>query len=162
MRYVFPCDIELDQLELQETGRTAFNVSFPDVYGSNTSGWSWEEAIEMAEDCLGVALGMYVKSGEDIPDPSPITEGQVAIPVPPIVAAKLSLYTAIRKRGLSTDDLATLLEIDENAVHKLLHPGYRTHLTQLENALRALGYSLVIEDVLRIPMETRSVSNTIN
>ena len=74
MRYVFPCDIVPDQAELQETGRKAFNVTFPDVYGANTAGWSWEEAIEMAEDCLGVALGMYVTEGEDIPDPSPIAE----------------------------------------------------------------------------------------
>ena len=84
MRYVFPCDIVLDQEELQLTGRKAFNVTFPDVYGANTGGWSWEEAIEMAEDCLGVALGMYVAAGEDIPNPSPIAEGQVLIPVPPV------------------------------------------------------------------------------
>ena len=154
MRYVFPCDIVLDQEELQLTGRKAFNVTFPDVYGANTGGWSWEEAIEMAEDCLGVALGMYVAAGEDIPNPSPIAEGQVLIPVPPVVAAKLSLYTAIRKQGVSADDLADVLHIDRDAVRRLLHPGYRSHLTQLENALHALGYSLVIEDAVRIPVET--------
>ena len=129
MRFVFPCDIVLDREELRETGRRAFNVKFPDVYGANTSGWSWEEAIEMAEDCLAVALGMYMKAGEDIPQPSPVAEGQVAIPVPPITAAKLSLYTVIRERGLSTDDLAGMLKIDNAAVNKLLHPGYRSHLT---------------------------------
>ena len=68
MRYVFPCDIVLDRQELLETGRRAFNVKFPDVYGANTCGWSWEEAIDMAKDCLGVALGMYMKAGEDIPE----------------------------------------------------------------------------------------------
>ena len=154
MRYVFPCEIVLDQEELQCTGRNAYNVRFPDLYGANTGGWSWDEAIEMAEDCLGVALGMYIKAGEDIPEPSPIAEGQVAIPVPPILAAKLSLYAAIRKQGLSADDLADMLQIDVGAAHKLLHPGYRSHLTQLENALHALGYSLVIEDAVRIPAET--------
>lgn len=154
MRYVFPCEIVLDQEELLSTGRNAYNVRFPDVYGANTGGWSWDEAIEMAEDCLAVALGMYVKAGEDIPEPSPIAEGQVAIPVPPIVAAKLSLYTAIRKRGLTADDLADMLQVDNGAVHKLLHPSYRSHLTQLETALHVLGYSLVIEDAVRIPVET--------
>ena len=104
MRYVFPCDIVPDQEELLHSGRNAYNVRFPDVYGANTGGWSWDEAIEKAEDCLAVALGMCMKAGEDIPQPSPIAEGQVAIPVPPIVAAKLSLYTAVRKRGLTAND----------------------------------------------------------
>ena len=154
MRYVFPCDIVLDQEELLHSGRNAYNVRFPDVYGANTGGWSWDEAIEMAEDCLAVALGMYMKAGEDIPQPSPVAEGQVAIPVPPIVAAKLSLYTAVRKRGLTASDLAGMLQMDSDAVHRLLHPGYRSHLTQLESALHALGYSLVIEDTVRIPVKT--------
>ena len=154
MRYVFPCDIVLDQEELQATGRKAFNVTFPDVYGANTCGWSWEEAIEMAEDCLGLALGMYVEAGEDIPDPSPLSEGQVPIPVPPVVAAKLAIYRAIRERGVSTDDLADMLQIEKKAVVKLLDPRYRSHLTQLENALHALGCSLVVEDAVRVPAET--------
>ena len=155
MGYVFPCDIVLDQEELLHSGRNAYNVRFPDVYGANTGGWSWDEAIEMAEDCLGVALGMYMKAGEDIPEPSAVAEGQVAIPVPPIVAAKLSLYTVMRKRRLTAEDLADILRINNDAVHKLLHPGHRSHLTRLETALHALGYSLVIEDAVRIPVKTQ-------
>ncbi len=158
MRYVFPCNIVPDAEELQTTGRAAFNVTFPDVYGANTCGWSWEEAVEMAEDCLGVALGMYVDAGEDIPQPSQVAEGQVPIPVPPVVAAKLSLYTAMRKQGVSADDLAGILQLEKEAVRKLLDPGYRSHLTQLENALHAVGYALVIEDAIRIPAETESIA----
>ena len=154
MRYVFPCDIVLDQEELQATGRKAFNVTFPDVYGANTGGWSWEEAVKMAEDCLGLALGMYVDAGEDIPDPSPLSEGQVPIPVPSIMAAKLAIYKAVRKQGVSIDELADTLQIEKKAVLRLLDPGYRSHLTQLENALHALGYALVVEDTARIPDET--------
>ena len=158
MRYVFPCDIVLDQEELQATGRRAFNVTFPDVYGANTGGWSWEEAVEMAEDCLGVALGMYMNAGEDIPYPSPIAEGQVPIPVPPVVAAKLALYTAMRQQGISAGDLGDILQLERAAVGKLLDPRYRSHLTQLENALHAIGYSLVVEDTIRIPAETGSIA----
>lgn len=154
MRYVFPCDIVHDEEELKTTGRVAFNVAFPDVYGANTCGWTWEEAIVMAEDCLGVALGMYMDAGEDIPHPSPTAEGQVLIPVPPIIAAKLALYTAIRKQGISAEDLADVLQLETAAVRKLLDPGYRSHLTQLESALHAVGYALVIEDAVRIPAET--------
>ncbi len=151
MRYAFPCDIVRDHEELLKTGREAFNVSFPDVYGANTCGWSWEEAIEMAEDCLGLALGSFVNDREDIPQPSPLADGQVLVAVPPIVAAKLALYTAMRKQGLTAEDLALLLHLDIGAVRKLLDPGYRSHLTQIESALHAVGCSLVVEDAVRIP-----------
>ena len=76
MRYVYPCNIVRDVEEERATGREAYAVTFPDVYGANTGGWSWEEALEMAKDCLGVALGMYVKAHEDIPTPSRLAEGQ--------------------------------------------------------------------------------------
>lgn len=93
MRYAYPCAITLDEEEKKATGRDAYLVTFPDLYGANTGGWSKEEALEMAEDCLAVALGMYITSREDIPSPSPLSEGQELISVPTIVAAKLSLYS---------------------------------------------------------------------
>lgn len=99
MRYAYPCNIARDEEEEGESGREAYTVTFPDVYGANTGGWSWEEAVEMAKDCLGVALGMYVKAREDIPAPSSLAEGQVLISVAPIVAAKLALYAAMREQG---------------------------------------------------------------
>ena len=52
----------ISEEEERATGREAYTVTFPDVYGANTGGWSWEEALDMAKDCLGVALGMYVKA----------------------------------------------------------------------------------------------------
>ena len=48
MRYVYPCDIVLDEEEKSATGREAYTVTFPDVYGATTGGWSWEEALENA------------------------------------------------------------------------------------------------------------------
>ena len=158
MRYVYPCEIVLDAEELQATGRVAFNVTFPDVYGANTCGWSWEEAIEMAADCLGVALGMYVNANEAIPCPSPIVEGQAPIPVPPVMAAKLALYNAIRRQGLSIDDLAGILRLEKGAVRKLLDPGHKSHLTQLEQALRAVGCALIIEDTVSIPAQIQTIA----
>ena len=101
MRYVYPCNIVLDEAELQATGRVAFNVTFPDVYGANTCGWSWEEAVEMAADGLGVALGMYIDAKEAIPIPSPVAAGQIPISVPTEMAAELDLYNAVRIKAKS-------------------------------------------------------------
>ena len=146
MRYAYPCSIVRDEEEERASGREAYTVTFPDVYGANTGGWSWGEALEMAKDCLGVALGMYVKAREDIPTPSPLAEGLVLISVAPIVAAKLALYAAMREQGVTNVALAVRLGVQENAVRRLLDPGHRSHITSVEKALEAVGRSLVVED----------------
>ena len=146
MRYAYPCNIVRDEEEARATGREAYTVTFPDVYGANTGGWTRDEALELAEDCLSVALGMCVKAREDIPEPSLPAEGQVLIVVSPIVAAKLALYTAMREQGLTNVALASRLGLQENAVRRLVDPGHRSHITSVEKALKALGRSLLIED----------------
>ncbi len=158
MRYAFPCDIVPDEEERIATGREAYGVTFPDVYGANTGGWSWEEALEMAEDCLGVALGFYVDADKDIPIPSPLKEGQVLISVPILVAAKLTIYTAMREQGITKADLASRLGMQEDAVRKLLDTMYRSHLSHLERALKVLGKTLVIEDTPRVPARSEPVA----
>ena len=147
MRYTFPCDIIRDDVD----GREAYAVSFPDVHGAYTSGWSWEEAIEMAEDCLEVALGTYMELHEDIPTPSPLGEGQILIPVPAIIAAMMTLYTAMREQGITSADLSAQLGINERAVRRLYDPHHRAHMIKLEKALRAVGRSLVVEDESAVP-----------
>ena len=146
MRYAYPCSILRDEEEARAGGREAYTVTFPDVYGANTGGWSRDEAVEMAKDCLGVALGLYVTAREDIPAPSPLAEGQVLISVAPIVAAKLALHAAMREQGVTNVALAARLGLHENAVRRLLDPGHRSHIMSVEKALEALGRSLVVED----------------
>ena len=148
MRYAYPCIVVRDEEEKRATGRLAYNVTFPDVYGANTGGWSWEEALEMAQDCLGTALGMYVKAREDIPVPSSLSDGQIMVSVAPIVAAKLALYTAMRELEISNVALASQLGLQENAVRRLIDPRHRSHISSVEKALRAIGRSLVLEDTV--------------
>ena len=146
MRYAYPCTIVRDDEEERASGREAYSVTFPDVYGANTGGWSWEEAVELAKDCLGVALGMYVKAREDIPAPSPLAEGQVLISVSPIIAAKLALHAAMREQGITNIALAGRLGLQENAVRRLLDTGHRSHIASVEKALEVVGRSLILED----------------
>ncbi len=146
MRYAYPCNIVRDEEEARASGREAYTVTFPDVYGANTGGWTRDEALELAEDCLSVALGMCVKAREDIPEPSTPAEGQVLVAVSPIVAAKLALYTAMREQGVTNVGLASRLGLQENAVRRLVDPGHRSHITSVEKALKALGRSLLVED----------------
>ena len=148
MRYAFPCNIVRDADEAEATGREAYVVTFPDVYGANTGGWSWQEALEMAEDCLSVALAGYVKMGEGLPTPSPLADGQVLIAVPLIVAAKLTLYIAMREQNMSAQDLKAKLDMSEHTIQTLLNPYRFSHISHIERALKAVGRSLIVEDMV--------------
>ena len=139
MQYVYPC-----VLTPEDEG--GFFVSFPDVPEALTGGDDRAEALDMAADALGAALSMYVKAREDIPVPSTAVAGQALIAVPTIVAAKLALYTAMRCQGITKVVLAERLGLSEGAVRKLCDPDHRSHVSRVEEALRAVGRSLVVGD----------------
>lgn len=139
MRYVYPC-----VLAPEEGG--GFFASFPDVPGANTCGDDRAEALEMAEDALAVALAGYVHERWDIPLPSPAAPGQVLVAVPPLVAGKLALYSAMREQGVTKTALAKRLGLSESVIRRLLNPDHRSHISQVEKALRAVGRRLAVED----------------
>ena len=139
MRYVYP-----GVLKTEEGG--GFFVSFPDVPGANTCGDDQTEALEMAEDALAVALAGYEHERWDIPLPSPTASGQIPVVVPPLVAAKLALYSAMREQGVTKTALAMRLGLSESVVRRLLNPDHRSHISQVEKALRAVGRRLAVED----------------
>ena len=138
MRYAYPCELT------PEDG--GFTVSFPDVPEALTSGDDRLDALRMAEDALAVALAGYVHARWDIPAPSALAKGQYMVPLRPVVAAKLALYTAMRAQGITKVALGAQLGITESAVRKLVDPDHRSHIGQVEAALKVLGRALVIED----------------
>lgn len=140
MRYAYPCI-----LTPEVAG--GFFVQFPDIPGALTCGNDRAEALEMAEDALTVILCAYVENDEDLPAPSPAAAGQHIVALPPLVAAKLSLYAAMREQGIARPELAATLGISEAAVGKLLTLDYGSHITTVMRALRAVGRSLVVEDL---------------
>ena len=139
MQYEYPC-------VLAPENDGGFSVSFPDVPEALTCGNSRAEALALAEEALAVALGGYMNSRESVPSPSRATRHQELVAVPPIVAAKLALYSAMRREGLTRVALAGRLGLSEGAVCKLLNPDHRSHISQIEKALRAVGRGLVIGD----------------
>jgi antitoxin HicB len=60
----------------------------------------------MAQDALATALAGYVHERWDIPVPSPPVDGQELTPVPPVTAAKLALFTAMRVQDITNVELA--------------------------------------------------------
>ena len=139
MRYAYPC-----VLAPEEGG--GFPVRFPEVPGALTCGEDRAEALAMAEDALTVALAGYVQQQRDIPIPSPTKEGQEIVTLPPLVAAKLALYTAMRQQGVTKVALAARLGLSESVVRRLVNLDHRSHISQVEKALRAFGRKLAVED----------------
>ena len=141
MQYAYPCNL-IPDLEEGE----GFIVTFPDVPGAITGAQIREDSLLLAEDVLVAILAVYVQQQRTIPTPSPIADGQELVAVPPIAAAKLALYTAMREQGITGDALAIRLNLSDSAIRKLLDPDCYSHISQIMRALRNVGRSLVIED----------------
>ncbi len=138
VRYAYPCQINRHEGD-------EFVVSFPDVEGANTSGSDRVEALEMAADALSAALGMYVDLHLAIPVPSAVLDGQEAVAVDPVTAAKLELYTAMRDQGVTERALAKRLGLSDTTAGRLTDPDHRSHIGLVSKALRSVGRGLVIE-----------------
>ena len=138
MIYAYPC-----QLAPDEDGRLV--ATFPNVPEAVTGGSDRAEALTMAEDALATALAGYVHEKRGIPAPSDVADGQVSVPVPTVIAAKLALHTAMGAQRITKVELANRLGVSESAVRKLTNPDHRSHMSQVQKALRAVGRSLKIE-----------------
>ena len=136
-RYTYSAELKA------EPDGSAINLWFPDVPGARTWGDNDAEALALAEDCLVTALNGCVRFDEAIPKPGP-AGGRPMIPLPPLVAAKLALYSAMRQQGVSAAELARRLGVKDNVVAALLQLKRRTHLGQLERALKELGVQLEV------------------
>jgi antitoxin HicB len=137
MQYAYP--VRLDP----EPHGSAVNVSFPDVPEALTWGDDGAEALILALDCVTGALRGYISRGWPIPRPSP-ARGRPTVTLPPLVAAKLALYEAMRAQDVSAADLAARLGLAETAVRRLLDLDHRSHIDQVEAALRCLGKRLEV------------------
>lgn len=135
-RYTYPLNLEKDGPFVM--------LQFVDLPQGHTQGRTEAEALANAPDCLITTLGGYIEAKEDIPCPSH-ARGRATTTLPPLVAAKIALYTAIREAGLNNVQFAKRLGGSENAVRRLLDLDHRSHIGQLETALAELGKRLVIE-----------------
>jgi antitoxin HicB len=125
-------------------------VQFVDVPEAHTFGPTEADAGgDNALDCLIAALGGYIRLGREIPKPSP-ARGRPVVVLPPLVAAKLALYEAMRAQRITRTELARQLGLQENAVRRLLDLDHRSHIDQVDRALAALGKRLEVSVLGRV------------
>ena len=138
MRYSYPCRIARDG--------EGWSASFPDVPEAVMSASSLAEALDLAEEALVGALAGYVEARWTLPPPGAPGPGQVMVAVPPLVAAKLALYAVMQRQRITKVELARRLGVSDTTVHRIVDPEHRSHIDQVERALRAVGRTLVVDD----------------
>jgi antitoxin HicB len=116
-----------------------------DAPAALTVGRDEPDAIAQATDALLTLFAHLMAEGEPIPRPSRPKRGQPCATLPPIVAAKLAIYEAMRAAGLTQTALAERLGCDPRQIRRLLDLDHDSRLDQLEAALAALGKRLVID-----------------
>jgi len=136
MRYAYP-------FEMEPQPEGGFTVTFPDIPEDIKEGDTSREARARAEDALVTALSFYTDDARPLPAPSAARGRPVAM-VPPLVAAKLALHDAMLAAGISNVELGRRLGLDEKAVRRLRDPLHRSHIGQIEAALRLLGKRLEV------------------
>ena len=83
---------------------------------------------EKAEDALVTALSFYTDEGRPLPTPS----------------AARGRPVAMLSAGISNVELGRQLGLDEKSVRRLRDPLHRSHIDQIEAALRLLGKRLEV------------------
>ncbi len=120
-------------------------AEFPDVPEAMTIGINKENALEWAQDALVVALSGYLDERKDIPQPSKPKPKQMIVVLPPLVAAKLAIYQAMRNQKVTQADLAEKLHCDARQIRRLLDLDQHSRMDFIDDALHELGKKLVID-----------------
>ncbi|CAN7734099.1 type II toxin-antitoxin system HicB family antitoxin [Neorhizobium tomejilense] len=119
-----------------------FLVTFADVPEAITHGETRKEAMSNAQEALGLALRGIVQDGRALPQP--IASEGTPVAVDAEDAVKLALIQAFMESDISKSELARRLGKSENEARRILDPDHRTKLGQMQEAMAALGKTLVV------------------
>ena len=111
-----------------------------------TIGTDEANVLEMAQDAMVVALSSYIDDRRDIPSPSKPKKGYTVVPVPPMVAMKLSIFQAMKDQGVTQAEMGKRMGVDGRQVRRILDLDHNTVLPQLDLALHALFFYRLAAD----------------
>jgi len=116
-----------------------FVVTFRDIPEAITQGDTWDEAVDMAEDALAIAMEFYFEDRRPVPMASPLRAGDTGITLPAGLAAKVLLLNAMLAQGVTPAELARRLGVLPQSVNRIVNPRYATKIDTIARALQALG-----------------------
>lgn len=109
------------------------------------SGATKQAALEQAQELIVAMTVAALTDGEEIPDPATCAKGNAWVLLPPMLAAKASIYHEMQKSGTRKADLVRALgQHYQKQVDRILNPRHRSTLPQLEAAAMALGKQIEI------------------
>ena len=115
-------------------------VTCPDLPEVTTFGDNEPDARRHAVDAIEEALAARMAYKQSIPAPS--RRGEVAVDLPALTVAKVSLYASMRKEGVTRAELSRRLGWRREQVDRLFRLDHSSRLDQLEAAFRALNKRL--------------------
>jgi antitoxin HicB len=115
-------------------------VTCPDLPEVTTFGDDEADAKRHAVDAIEEALAARIAYKQPIPAPS--RKGDVAVDMPALTVAKVSLYTLMRDEGVTRAELSRRLGWRREQVDRLFRLDHGSRLDQIEAAFRALNKRL--------------------
>ncbi len=119
-------------------------VTFRDLPEAITQGDSISECLTEAVDCLEEAIAARIDDNREIPQPSPLVEGEYVVELPLTMLFKALVYLAFRETNLNQSQLARQLNLDEKEIRRILNPRHGSKLSTIERVLLALDKKIKV------------------
>lgn len=129
---------------IKKDGEGGYCVTFPDIPGCITGGFSLEEARLNAEDALEEMILFFMAHGMDIPAPRAAESGEEAIALDPVTASRAILARAMKAGKVSNVALAAKLGKTEGAIRRLTDGSSAVKLDTVLQAMRAVGINAAL------------------
>lgn len=121
-----------------------FVVTVRDLPEVVTSGDTLAQAVELAGDAIAVIVAGRIEDELDLPLPSGVQAGEIAVPLEPRIAVKASVYHLWRLARIPKSELARRMGRTETEARRILSVSSRTKLDQMAEAATALGGRIMI------------------
>lgn len=119
-----------------------FVVTFRDIPEAITQGETEAEAMEMAADALLTAMEFYFEDKRQVPTPSDALDGEVMVPLPASVWAKVLLLNEMLKQKVTASDLARRMGKTPQDIQRLTNLAHATKIDTIAEAIEKLGRRL--------------------
>lgn len=119
-------------------------VTCPDLPEVTTFGETEADALMHAADAIATAIQGRISEREDIPV---ATDGEGSlVRLGAMAEAKVNLYRAMLRGGITKADLARRLQAHRPVVDRLLDLDHDSRFSQIEDAFKAIGRDVRIVD----------------
>lgn len=136
-RFCFPLILTPDLID------GGYVVTFPDLPEAITQGDSIQDCLKEAKDCLEEAIALRIDDELPIPMPS-LIQSDYFVDLSLSMTIKAWLYLSIKESGISCQELANKIKINEIEISENLQPDSPISLSIVEKILAGLDKKLQV------------------